>query len=550
MTPTAVAPPAPVTAPQTAAPPGGGGPNGPAQGGTPFGTILNSARTAPAEGPTETGTKSGDHGQSKSSSSKDGGQSQASATPAEIAAAGTCAAGQQPAPASSGKGSKASTTSASYAAGSAGGTSGADLSGSALSASTPGGAPGASSATPAAATDGPPSAATTPLSSTVSGGPGQAGQPSGAPQTSGVTGSSDIGGSSTAPTSGTATAAQVKDAADGAAHGGGTTQASVDKQDGRAQTLPGMPVTSGSTPITPPTSAPEAGAATQRGASQSSEPSATATAAQTSAASGHTQTGNAVHAQAVNAGPVPAAASSSAANPSGTTVQPTGQDGGIAVSPSSDPRSHTGTDRHAGSGTSDHGWATGQGGATTGASAGTGSAQSGAFTIQTVGAPPTSGAQHSPSLPQGLARSAVTLHEAVDAVKATFTAANQAGVSSARISLSPESLGGIKISLSQTPDGLIARVAADHPEAAQTLQQNAAELRRSLEASGMPLLRLDIGSSGQQGLGSFAGSGGDWSGSHNTQDSGQSSIAVNDTAGVQPELTVQLASGSLVNVLA
>jgi flagellar hook-length control protein FliK len=158
-------------------------------------------------------------------------------------------------------------------------------------------------------------------------------------------------------------------------------------------------------------------------------------------------------------------------------------------------------------------------------------------------------AQPSVKLPEGVARSAVTLQEAADAVKATFTAANQAGISSARISLTPESLGGIKISLTQTPDGLIARVTADHADAAQTLQQNAGDLKRSLEQSGMSLLRLDIGSSGQQSLGGSGGSRGDGSSTGNSWSSDQADKTEEDTSNPS-ELTVELPSGSLVNVLA
>jgi flagellar hook-length control protein FliK len=156
------------------------------------------------------------------------------------------------------------------------------------------------------------------------------------------------------------------------------------------------------------------------------------------------------------------------------------------------------------------------------------------------------------ALPDGPVRTSVHLQEAVDAVRATFTAANQAGISSARISLTPASLGGIKISLTQTPDGLVARVAADHPETAQTLQQNAGDLRRSLEASGMSLLRLDIGSSGQQSLAGFTGS--DQNGSPSSG-SGNWASPAGDTADgdetqTPTELTIELTSGFLVNVLA
>lgn len=155
-----------------------------------------------------------------------------------------------------------------------------------------------------------------------------------------------------------------------------------------------------------------------------------------------------------------------------------------------------------------------------------------------------------PRLPEGLVRTSVSLQEAVDAVRASFVAANQAGVSAARISLSPESLGGITISLSQTREGLIARVAAEHPEAAQTLQQNAGELKRSLEATGMPLLRLDIGSSGQQGLGGFTGSQPEGSGTSASSPPPRLDAAGADDPSTPTELTVKLASGSLVNVLA
>jgi len=146
----------------------------------------------------------------------------------------------------------------------------------------------------------------------------------------------------------------------------------------------------------------------------------------------------------------------------------------------------------------------------------------------------------------------VTLQQATDAVRATFTAANQAGVSSARITLSPAALGGIKISLQQTPNGLVARVVADHPDATQTLQQNAGDLKRSLEASGMTLLRLDISSTGDQSLGSFQGSEQDGSSTGDAAYRSNGEVAEDDgdVADSTTGLTVTLASGSLVDVLA
>jgi flagellar hook-length control protein FliK len=65
------------------------------------------------------------------------------------------------------------------------------------------------------------------------------------------------------------------------------------------------------------------------------------------------------------------------------------------------------------------------------------------------------------------------------------------GVSQARIELSPASLGTIKIHLQRTAEGVIARVIAGH-EAAQSFQQGADDLRRSLADHGVELLRLQI----------------------------------------------------------
>ena len=88
------------------------------------------------------------------------------------------------------------------------------------------------------------------------------------------------------------------------------------------------------------------------------------------------------------------------------------------------------------------------------------------------------------------------LAEAAQAVHDSITLQARNGVSQARIQLSPESLGGVQIHLTRTSEGLIARVVAEHPEAAQTLAQSGDDLRRQLQQGGTTLLRLDIGSSG------------------------------------------------------
>jgi flagellar hook-length control protein FliK len=96
-------------------------------------------------------------------------------------------------------------------------------------------------------------------------------------------------------------------------------------------------------------------------------------------------------------------------------------------------------------------------------------------------------------LPQ--ARTPVPLAHAPQAVQETITLAVRQGASLARIQLSPETLGPIDIHLHQTADGVVARVVAG-PEAAQHFQQGADDLRRSLQASGINLVGLQIETSG------------------------------------------------------
>jgi Meckel syndrome type 1 protein len=71
-----------------------------------------------------------------------------------------------------------------------------------------------------------------------------------------------------------------------------------------------------------------------------------------------------------------------------------------------------------------------------------------------------------------------------------FTAGQGGG--SARILLHPQELGAVEIHLHSGPDGISATVRADNPQAAQTLMLASDELRRSLEAQGLPVLNLDV----------------------------------------------------------
>ncbi len=142
----------------------------------------------------------------------------------------------------------------------------------------------------------------------------------------------------------------------------------------------------------------------------------------------------------------------------------------------------------------------------------------------------------------------VNLQRTVDAVTATIELAAKQGTTQARIQLAPASLGELNIHLQKTPDGLIARVVADHSAAAQTLQQGADDLRRSLESTGMTLLRLDIETAGQgtaqAGQDSPAGSG-----NGSASNSSDNPTAPADEA-APVTTTIDLGTSTLVNVLA
>ena len=115
-----------------------------------------------------------------------------------------------------------------------------------------------------------------------------------------------------------------------------------------------------------------------------------------------------------------------------------------------------------------------------------------------VGASPSAGASQ-------LSVPGVPMQEAIDSIGATIELAARQGIAKARIELQPEELGHISIRLSQTSEGLRARVTADTPAGAQALSQGRSELRQSLSSLGLALLQLDIGSSGQPQTGEQEG---------------------------------------------
>ena len=173
-------------------------------------------------------------------------------------------------------------------------------------------------------------------------------------------------------------------------------------------------------------------------------------------------------------------------------------------------------------------------------------------------AAPAASASAAPSAPPTPAR-AVGLEHAVETVRLALRAGAERGVSHARISLTPRALGTIEIHLRQTSDGLVARVVAEHGAAVQQLQQAGGELRRQLEQSGINLLRLDIGASGEDAgraadRRAFAGAFGDddRGGSRDRGAAGDDPLAPLDGA-VDPTTsttTLTLPNGALIDVLA
>jgi hypothetical protein len=81
----------------------------------------------------------------------------------------------------------------------------------------------------------------------------------------------------------------------------------------------------------------------------------------------------------------------------------------------------------------------------------------------------------------------------IDAIHATIELAARQGATQARIALQPEELGEIRIHLSQSAEGIVARLTAATPAAAQALAAGRGELHQSLSSLGATLLQLDIG---------------------------------------------------------
>lgn len=144
----------------------------------------------------------------------------------------------------------------------------------------------------------------------------------------------------------------------------------------------------------------------------------------------------------------------------------------------------------------------------------------------------------------------VALQDMIESIHATVELAARQGMAQARIALEPEELGSLRIHLSQTADGLLARVSADTPAAAQALAGGRAELHQSLSSLGVSLLRLDINSFGQSDTRDSSG--------RSTSGESQTSSAAAPDPGAESDLAAEhetpsptlLSSGALVDVLA
>jgi flagellar hook-length control protein FliK len=154
-----------------------------------------------------------------------------------------------------------------------------------------------------------------------------------------------------------------------------------------------------------------------------------------------------------------------------------------------------------------------------------------------------------------LLSSGVGMQDMIDSIRATIELASAQGTNQARIALQPAELGEIRIHLSQSAEGLVARVTADTPAAAQALAQGRSELHQSLSALGTPLLRLDVGAFGQSQTGErdgrTAGEPRSPSRSPTTSTTHEDDGSAETIGELEPVLpTAGLASGGLVNVLA
>lgn len=103
---------------------------------------------------------------------------------------------------------------------------------------------------------------------------------------------------------------------------------------------------------------------------------------------------------------------------------------------------------------------------------------------------PSAGGQAAPYL--------ANMQETIETIHATVALATRQGAAQAQISLEPAELGALRIHLTQTNEGLLARVSAETAAGAQAIASGQSELHSTLSSLGISLLRLDVGAFAQQ----------------------------------------------------
>jgi hypothetical protein len=138
----------------------------------------------------------------------------------------------------------------------------------------------------------------------------------------------------------------------------------------------------------------------------------------------------------------------------------------------------------------------------------------------------------------------------IEQIRATVELAARGGLAQARIALHPEELGQIRIHLTQTRDGLLARVSADEPVAMRALLAERSELAHALRGL-TGSLSLDIGSSAHQHLRGDAGRGGAEEDSpRRVEAAGTPAEEAETQSPAQTAAPTQSPKGELVDVLA
>jgi hypothetical protein len=146
--------------------------------------------------------------------------------------------------------------------------------------------------------------------------------------------------------------------------------------------------------------------------------------------------------------------------------------------------------------------------------------------------------------------SGVRMQDMIESIHATVALAARGGLAHARIALEPAELGEIHVHLTQTRDGLVARLTADTPEAARALLGWRGELTDSLSSLGTSLLRLDIGSSGEFTAGEQRHEAHEGQGSAGARKQQQSEPTGPETIVAGADPSPGALTGTLVNVLA